>query len=88
MLSYLQGLKFDEKLRVLRTVRKCHVQYNSHSRDARCVLPRLPRVRSAAVTRCCLLNLLTFDEFERVMHAVKRCFGNTKTLGNNVGYSN
>ncbi len=44
----------------------------------------LPRVRSAVVTwitRCCLL---TFDEFEHVMRAVKKCFGNTKTLGNNV----
>ncbi len=49
-----------------------------------CAASSLPRVRSAVVTwitRCCLL---TFDEFERVKHTVKKCFGNTKTLGNNV----
>ncbi len=53
-------------------------------RHAMCAASSLPRVRSAAVTwitRCCLL---TFDEFERVMHAVKVFFRNTKTLGNNV----
>ncbi len=52
-----------------------------------CAASSFPRVRSAAVTwitRCCLLNLLTFDGFERVMRAVKKCFGSTKTLGNNV----
>ncbi len=41
-------------------------------RDVRCLVS--PSVRSAAVTwitHCCLLNLLTFDEFERVMRAVK-----------------
>ncbi len=41
---------------------------------------RLSRVRSAAVTWitcCCLLNLLTFDEFERVMRTVEKCVGNT-----------
>ncbi len=32
----------------------------------------------------CLLNLLIFDEFECVMSAVKKFFGNTKMLGNNV----
>ncbi len=49
-----------------------------------CAASSLPCVRSAAVTwitRCCLL---TFDEFERVMRTVKKCFGNTKTLGNNA----
>ncbi len=49
-----------------------------------CAASSFPRVRSAAVTwitRCCLL---TFDGFERVMRAVKKCFGSTKTLGNNV----
>ncbi len=52
-----------------------------------CAASSLPRMRSAVVTwisRCCLLNLLTFDEFMHMMHAVKKCFGNTKTLGNNV----
>ncbi len=63
--------------------RKCHVRYNSHSYhlwDARSARSRLSRVRSAVVTwitRCCLLNLLTFDEFERVMRAVEKCVGNT-----------
>ncbi len=31
-----------------------------------------------------LENLLTFDEFEHMMRTVKKCFGNTKKLGNNV----
>ncbi len=50
---------------------------------AMCAASSLSRVRSAAVTwitRCCWLNLLTFDEFECVMRAVKKCFGNTKTI--------
>ncbi len=45
-----------------------------------CAALSLSRVHSAAVTWiscCCLLNLLTFDEFERVMRAVKKCVGNT-----------
>ncbi len=52
-----------------------------------CAASSLPHVRCSAVTwitRFCFLNLLTFDEFERMMRAVKKCFGNTKTLGNNV----
>ncbi len=69
--------------------RKCHVRYNSHSlmRRVTCAASSLPRVCSVAVTwitRCCLLNLLTFGEFEWVMRAVKKYFGNTKTLGNNL----
>ncbi len=49
-----------------------------------CTASSLPHVRSAAVTwitRCCSL---IFDEFERAMRAVKKCFENTKTLGNIV----
>ncbi len=49
-----------------------------------CAASSLPRVRSAAVTWITRCFLLTFDEFERVMRTVKKCFGNTKTLGNNV----
>ncbi len=83
MLAYLQGLKFG--------VRYC-VQSPSatfgiiptylETRDV--PVSSLPRACSAAVTwitRSCFLNLLTF---ERVMRAVKKCFGNIKTLGNNV----
>ncbi len=47
-----------------------------------CAASSLPCVRSAPVTlitRCCLLNLLTFDEFEHVMRAVKTVL----MLGNN-----
>ncbi len=40
MLAYLQGLKFGVRLRVLRTARKSHVRYKSHSL-ARCALPRM-----------------------------------------------
>ncbi len=36
------------------------------------------------ITHCCFLNLLTFDEFERVMRAVKKYFGNNEMLGNSV----
>ncbi len=52
-----------------------------------CAASSLPHVRSAAVTwitHSCFLNLLTFNEFERMMRTVKKCFGNIKTLGNNV----
>ncbi len=45
-----------------------------------CTALSLPRVRSAEVswiTRCCLLNMLSFDEFEKFL-------GNTKMLENNV----
>ncbi len=48
-----------------------------------CAASYLPRVRSAAViciTRCCLFNLLTFDEFERVMLAVKGVLETLKRL--------
>ncbi len=69
MLAYLQGLKFGVRLWVLRTVPQM-----PRSGRAMCAALALPRMRSAAVTwitHCCLLNMLTFDEFERVMRAVK-----------------
>ncbi len=49
-----------------------------------CAVSSLPRVCSAAVTWITRYCLLTFDEFERVMRAVKKCFGNTITIGNNL----
>ncbi len=49
-----------------------------------CTASSLPCVPSAAVTRITRCCSLIFDEFERVMRAVKKCFGNTKTLGNIV----
>ncbi len=79
---------FKVNFRFLRTVPQVPRSVNSHSsRRAMCAASFLRRVRSAAVTwitRCGWLNLLTFDEFERMMRIVKNCFGNSKTLGNNV----
>ncbi len=64
--------------------RKWHVQYNSRSlTDARCALPRL--VCSAAVTwinRCWTCWLLM--SLSAWCTLWKKCFGNTKTLGNSV----
>ncbi len=84
MLAYQHGLKCGVRLRVLRTVlNPASATFGiipTHLWDARSARSRLSRVRSAAVTwitRCCLLNLLTFDEFERVMRTVEKCVGNT-----------
>ncbi len=92
MLAYLHGLKFGVRLRVLRTVlTPASVTFSiipTHLWDARFARPRLSRVRSAAVTwisRCCLMNLLTFYEFEYVMRAVEKvCCKHCKTIWNNV----
>ncbi len=92
MLAYLHGLKFGVRLRVLRTVLtpasatfgKFPFTHETH--DLRSLVS-LSGVRSAAVTwisRCCLLNLLTFDEFERVMRAVEKvCWKHCKIMYSN-----
>ncbi len=88
ILAYLHGLKFGVRLRVLRTVltpaSATFGKFPSLMRHVMCAASSLSRVRSAAVTwrsRCCLLNLLTFDEFERVMRAVENvCWKHRKTI--------
>ncbi len=88
MLAYLHGLKFSARLRVFRTVLtpasamfgKLPLTYET--RDLRCLVS-LSRAFccSHLINRCCLLNLLTFDEFERVMRTVEKvCWKHFKMI--------
>ncbi len=69
--------------------RKCHVRYNSHleTHDVRCLVsPSRAFCSSHLITPCCLLNLLTCEEFWACDARCESCFGNTKHL--EIMYSN